>query len=134
MLDLDELRSLGEKWEAERSARAAMKQGYRRDWPLVARKAKQKAGWCCERCGHPHDPRHGHMLAVHHLDGDKHNCDPANLAPLCQRCHLHVQAKFDPRQTILQLPMFDEYVEEPWMAERRRRYREVFGRRDRDHN
>lgn len=31
------------------------------------------------------------ILTVHHLDGDKRNCRWWNLAPLCQRCHLHIQ-------------------------------------------
>jgi hypothetical protein len=33
------------------------------------------------------------ILTVHHLDGDKANCRWWNLAALCQRCHLEVQAK-----------------------------------------
>lgn len=33
------------------------------------------------------------ILTVHHLDGNKENCQPYNLAALCQRDHLEVQAK-----------------------------------------
>lgn len=33
------------------------------------------------------------ILTVHHLDGDKANCRWWNLASLCQRCHLEIQAK-----------------------------------------
>ncbi len=33
------------------------------------------------------------ILTVHHLDGDKANCQWWNLAALCQRCHLEIQAK-----------------------------------------
>lgn len=95
---------------------------------------KQKAGWCCERCGHPHDPRAGYTLTVHHLDGDKQNCRSANLAVLCQRCHLSVQGKFDPRQPeppeAVQLGLFGGMpvpTEGQWEAKRRRQYREVFG-------
>jgi hypothetical protein len=33
------------------------------------------------------------ILTVHHLDGDKSNCRWWNLAALCQRCHLEIQAK-----------------------------------------
>jgi hypothetical protein len=33
------------------------------------------------------------VLTVHHLDGDKANCRWWNLAALCQRCHLEIQAK-----------------------------------------
>lgn len=43
------------------------------------------------------------MLTVHHLDLDKSNCAWWNILPLCQRCHLHVQAKV--------------VLERPWMFE-----------------
>lgn len=33
------------------------------------------------------------VLTVHHLDGDKANLSWWNLASLCQRCHLEIQAK-----------------------------------------
>ena len=33
------------------------------------------------------------ILTVHHLDGNKANCEAWNLAALCQRCHLHIQGK-----------------------------------------
>jgi hypothetical protein len=33
------------------------------------------------------------ILTVHHLDGDKANLAWWNLAALCQRCHLEIQAK-----------------------------------------
>lgn len=33
------------------------------------------------------------ILTVHHLDGDKTNCEWWNIPPLCQRCHLTIQGK-----------------------------------------
>lgn len=33
------------------------------------------------------------ILTVHHLNGDKADCRWWNLAALCQRCHLEIQAK-----------------------------------------
>lgn len=33
------------------------------------------------------------ILTVHHLDGDKTNCEWWNIPSLCQRCHLTVQGK-----------------------------------------
>jgi len=45
----------------------------------------------CERCGHPDDARAGYMLTVHHLNGNTEDSRRANLAALCQRCHLHIQ-------------------------------------------
>lgn len=66
---------------------------YPSDWPDIAKRTKDEAGWCCVRCGHPHDPKTGYTLTVHHLDGDKSNCVWWNVAALCQRCHLFIQAR-----------------------------------------
>lgn len=66
---------------------------YPPNWPLIARQTKEEAGWCCIRCGHPHDTESGHTLTVHHLDLDKSNCRWWNICSLCQKCHLHIQAK-----------------------------------------
>jgi HNH endonuclease len=62
---------------------------------------KQRAEWKCERCGHPHDTKNGFTLTVHHLDGDKWNLEWWNLAALCQRCHLRIQARVDWFQDLL---------------------------------
>ncbi|MFP3947120.1 MAG: hypothetical protein ACLFWG_00185 [Longimicrobiales bacterium] len=96
---------------------------YPEDWPEVARRVKEEAGWRCVRCGHPDDPgecevrgaargylpcdaacthesdRRRRVLTVHHLDGDKANCRWWNLPALCQVCHLQVQAKVRMGQT-----------------------------------
>jgi|SRR3990172_836843 len=66
---------------------------YPADWPTIAQAVKDAAGWRCVRCGHPHDPEAGYTLTVHHLDGVKAHCRWHNLAALCQRCHLIIQAK-----------------------------------------
>lgn len=71
---------------------------YPADWKVIAAKVKRRANFCCVRCGHKHDVASGHVLTVHHLDGDKANCRWWNLLPLCQRCHLRVQATVDPEQ------------------------------------
>lgn len=91
---------------------------YPDNWLEIATKAKREAGWRCVRCGHPDDPALclelgiprgqlpcddgcvGHeatgkfrVLTVHHLDGDKENNRWWNIPPLCQSCHLEIQAK-----------------------------------------
>jgi hypothetical protein len=68
---------------------------YPPEWPEVARRIKEEAGWLCERCKHPHDTVNGFTLTVHHLDGNKWNLARWNLSALCQRCHLHIQNKVD---------------------------------------
>ena len=66
-------------------------------------------GWspCDERCAHDvtgaqYTPNKDgsyqplvqwRVLTVHHLTGDKADCRWWNLAALCQRCHLEIQAK-----------------------------------------
>ena len=85
---------------------------YPENWPEIAQVVKDAAGWCCEHCGHPHDRDSGHVLTVHHLDGVKSNCEGWNLVALCQRCHLHLQAKLMPGQLIM------PFAREEWMVER----------------
>lgn len=76
---------------------------YPPDWDEIARRVKTKALYACVRCGHVHNVETGYVLTVHHLDGDKANCEWWNLAALCQRCHLKIQA----RVRMNQMYMFD---------------------------
>jgi hypothetical protein len=86
---------------------------YSDDWSAVATAAKEAAGWKCVRCGHEHDRDSGHVLTIHHLDGDKSNNAWWNLAALCQRCHLHIQGK-----VIMERPYMFEHSEwfRPYVA------------------
>lgn len=68
---------------------------YPPDWKEISNRIKEKAGWKCERCKHPHDVPAGYMLTVHHLDMNKPNTEDWNLAALCQRCHLRIQGRVD---------------------------------------
>src|SRR5712691_3372734 len=109
--------------------RKAGTQGYPPDWHLIATRVKALAGWCCERChvrNNEEEPD-GTMLTVHHLTGEKWNCEPWNLAALCQRCHLRVQS----RVVFYRIPMMYDWVRmayEPltvhsrWMARHIRGY------------
>jgi hypothetical protein len=56
---------------------------------------KERSDWKCIKCGHDHDFKSSHVLTVHHFDMDKGNNEWFNLLPLCQRCHLSVQAKMN---------------------------------------
>lgn len=66
---------------------------YPTNWKEIATRRKDAANWKCVRCKNPHCVESGHVLTVHHLDGNKSNCADWNLAALCQRCHLHIQSK-----------------------------------------
>lgn len=55
-----------------------------------------RAGWlpCDRRCvEHSRYDHRLRTLTVHHMDNDKANLRWWNLAPLCQVCHLQIQAK-----------------------------------------
>ncbi len=85
---------------------------YPSNWGEIAASVKEAAFRRCENCGHP-DSFPGRVLTVHHLDGDKSNCEDWNLVAMCQRCHLSVQAKYRVGQ--LALPG----IERPaWMTKR----------------
>ena len=75
--------------------------GYPKEWPEKALSIKAMAGGRCERCGHVHEVATGHVLTVHHLDGDKHNLAGWNLAALCQRCHLKIQGRVKMQQLFM---------------------------------
>jgi len=66
---------------------------YPPDWREIAQRVKDEAGWRCVRCGHPHDTPAGYTLTCHHLDMDPSNNVWWNVLPLCQRCHLSIQAR-----------------------------------------
>ena len=74
---------------------------YPPNWDEIALRRKDEENWTCERCEHVHEPETGYCITVHHLDGDKANCEDWNLAVLCQRCHLHIQAKVFCEQMML---------------------------------
>lgn len=86
---------------------------YPPNWAEIAKKVKDDADWKCIRCGHPHDVESGHVLTVHHLNGDKSNCQWWNLLALCQRCHLQIQGRVDP-----EIPYFLEHSDwfKPYVA------------------
>ena len=71
------------------------------------------AGEKCIRCQHPDDVETGHVLTVHHFDGNKSNNSWWNLMALCQRCHLKVQTRVNP-----DIPYFLEHSEwaKPYVA------------------
>ncbi len=89
---------------------------YPADWAEIATKVKDEEGWKCERCDQPHvnDAKTGHMLTVHHLDGNKSNVERWNLAALCQRCHLRLEIKVNMDQLIFDFrvrPWFRKHYE-----------------------
>lgn len=99
---------------------------YTTDWPKIALVLKALQGWKCERCKKPHrTPSQGvtgQVLTVHHLDGDKGNNLNWNLAVLCQRCHLTIQAKVVMEQEYMleHTEWFKPHVQgyEAWKKER----------------
>lgn len=78
--------------------RSAAGRDYPPDWDEIAQATKERAGWACVRCAHPHEPASGHTLTVHHADLDPSNSRWWNLLALCQRCHLSIQQRVNLRQ------------------------------------
>ena len=75
---------------------------YNSDGQEKRRQARESVGNICIRCQSASVP--GRILTTHHLDGDKSNDAWWNLLPLCQVCHLQIQAKVDP-----EVPWFLEH-------------------------
>ncbi len=84
----------------------AFKGTYAADWQAIAQRVKADADWHCVRCRYPHDPQSGHTLTVHHFDGDRANNARWNLMALCQKCHLSVQGRVNPKDPLLFAPSF----------------------------
>jgi hypothetical protein len=84
---------------------------YNTDGKEKRRQARESVGNKCIRCGSSSVP--GKILTTHHLDGDKSNDAWWNLLPLCQVCHLKIQANVDPEQ-----PYFFEHADwfKPYVA------------------
>lgn len=66
---------------------------YPPDWPEISLRIRERAGGKCEWCpaiaGCQHPVTGAYVvLTVAHIDHDRSNSDDANLAALCQRCHL----------------------------------------------
>jgi len=60
-------------------------QPYSVDWTATLRRSiRERDHYRCRMCGEPQGEK---ALAVHHLDANKQNCNPDNLATLCGRCH-----------------------------------------------
>ena len=68
---------------------------YPDDWESISLRIRERENWRCKWCnaenGQPH-PTTGSkvVLTVAHVyDPEPMNCNPRNLAALCQRCHLN---------------------------------------------
>jgi len=96
---------------------------YPPDWRDISLRVRNAADWKCRFCGaenrKPH-PVTGSMvvLTVAHLDHDPANNQDANLAALCQRCHLRLDAEQHRKSASKtrnirpgQIDMFDESTE-----------------------
>jgi len=54
---------------------------YSVDWTETLRRSiRERDNYTCQLCS-----QYGNM--VHHIDYDKHNCNPVNLITLCRKCH-----------------------------------------------
>jgi 5-methylcytosine-specific restriction endonuclease McrA len=86
---------------------------YAPDRDEIHDRVRAEAGGKCIRCQHVDDVVTGHVLTVHHFDGNKSNNEWWNLMALCQRCHLKVQGRVNPS-----IPYFLEHSDwaKPYVA------------------
>lgn len=77
-----------------------------RDAPEVLEVSRRNAGEIAKDSNTVSVEAQWRILTVHHLDGDKANDHWANTLALCQRCHLTIQTRVDPR-----IPWFLEHSE-----------------------
>ncbi len=61
------------------------KMPYPYNWPEISKVIRDRDGNVCmnPNCKYPNS-----IIAVHHIDYDKTNCDPKNLITICSRCNL----------------------------------------------
>lgn len=113
--ELDEVKAELERRKIERQ-----KEKYPPNWNEIAEAIKAKHNYCCERCGHKHEPETGYTLTVHHLDGNPQNNEAWNLVALCQRCHLSIQARVNFPEILKQnlFPFFEvaEWFKAHWQG------------------
>jgi len=58
---------------------------YSMDWTKTLKRAiRERDNYTCQMCGKLQSER---AFDVHHIDGDKKNCNPDNLVTLCHNCH-----------------------------------------------
>lgn len=87
-------------WQGGRS-----KLPYPWEWTAELKSAiRERDGGVCQSCSGP--PKR-QSLDVHHLDGDKRNCEPSNLVSLCHPCHqkLHLGSGIPLERHRLAIPM-----------------------------
>lgn len=58
---------------------------------VLKRAIRERDNHTCQKCGRLEAEEmveFGKALHVHHIDGNKHNCEKANLITLCLRCNM----------------------------------------------
>lgn len=91
--------------------------GYPKHWKKLAKAIKEKANWCCQKCGRvcllksekPPDnikPR-AYNLQVHHFNMNPADNRVENLICLCSGCHLGYHRGGKGNISVGQLSLFD---------------------------
>lgn len=93
----------------------------------IQREMYAHANWTCEHCGMKFikgstiaktaKQRNGKpfILTIHHLNGDKADCRYENLLACCNKCHLHIQAVWQPGDP---LPLSWHNAAPDWLIKR----------------
>ncbi len=66
---------------------------YNTDWTRTFRQSiRERDRLTCQLCG---EGQTDELLAIHHIDYNKQNCNPTNLISLCRKCHARTNSKRD---------------------------------------
>lgn len=79
---------------------------HRPEWHRLARVAKDKAGWRCERCA-----SHGFLEAHHRSTDPQRFYDLANIEVLCRSCHIEIHRR-DYRPKSPEIAAWDSLVKD----------------------
>ena len=70
-----------------------LKNGYPKNWHDIALQKKLEKNYTCEVCKKKATYKTAYLIQVHHIDGNKQNCNSWNLQVLCDRCHTAAERK-----------------------------------------
>ena len=81
---------------------------YPKEWNQIRREIRKRDTYLCMMCDR-HQDEFDRSHSVHHIDGDKNNCNPNNLISLCARHHAIVEGSGDKKYTFW-MPKFQKML------------------------
>lgn len=73
--------------------RQQQKNKYPKNWHDIALRKKIEKDYTCQCCHKKATYKTAYLIQVHHIDGNKQNCQDWNLKVCCDRCHTIAEKK-----------------------------------------